>query len=61
MITCVARPVGKREMMSVEAARVAMTKEWDRLRHKYVWDEEHPEEWEDVRRRAARDGTTVHM
>ena len=38
-----------------------MDKEWDRLRRKHVWDEDHPREWEDVRREAVRDGQEIHM
>ena len=38
-----------------------MKKEWDRLRSKYVWDEDHPREWDDVRSEARRGGYTVHL
>ena len=53
---CVARPVGKAEIERTPAAKEAMKKEWDRLRLKYVWDEAHPREWDDVRLEARRGG-----
>ena len=61
LIACVARPVGKKEMINQPEARAAMDKEWNRLRDKQVWDEDHPREWEDVRRQATRDGQEIHM
>eukprot|EP00974_Lingulodinium_polyedra_P069742 6750335-Lingulodinium_polyedra.AAC.1 len=51
-VACVARPVGKAELEREEKAREARDKEWARLREKYVWDEENPREWEDVRAEA---------
>ena len=53
---CVARPVGKAEIEKTPAAKAATKKEWDRLRSKYVWDEDHPREWDDVRAEARRGG-----
>ena len=38
-----------------------MNKEWDRLRSKYVLDEDYPREWDDVRAEARRGGYTVHL
>ena len=58
---CVARSVGKAEIEITIAAKEAMQKEWDRLRSKYVWDEENPREWGDVRAEARRGGYTVHL
>ena len=49
---CVARPVGKAAIDKTPAAKEAMRKEWDRLRSKYVWDEDHPREWDGVRAEA---------
>ena len=51
-----ARPVGKAEIERTPAAKETMNKEWDRLRSKYVWDEENPREWHDVRAEARRGG-----
>ena len=53
---CVARPVGKADIEKTPAAKEAMKKEWDRLRSRYVWDEDHPREWDDVRVEARRGG-----
>ena len=61
---CVARPVGKADIEKTPAAKEAMKKEWDRLRSRYVWDEDHPREWDDVRveaRRGGGGGYTVHL
>eukprot|EP00974_Lingulodinium_polyedra_P011819 1140798-Lingulodinium_polyedra.AAC.1 len=60
-VACVARPVGKAELEREEKAREARDKEWARLREKYVWDEEHPREWEDVRAKAKEMGQDVHL
>ena len=38
-----------------------MKKEWDRLRSTYVWDEDHPREWDEVRAEAGRGGYTFHL
>ena len=53
---CVARPVGKAEIDRTPAAKASMKKEWDRLRSKMVWDEQHPREWDEVRSEAKRGG-----
>ena len=45
---CVARLAGKAEIERTPAAKEAMNKEWDRLRSKYVWDDDNPREWDDV-------------
>ncbi|MFM7978150.1 MAG: reverse transcriptase domain-containing protein, partial [Candidatus Fonsibacter sp.] len=58
---CVARPVGKHEIERTPVAKLAMKKEWDRLRSKHVWDEDHPRDWDEVRSDARRGGYTVHM
>ena len=56
-----ARLVGKAEIKNTPAAKEATKKEWDRLRSKYVWDEDHPREWDDVRVEARRGRYTVHL
>ena len=53
---CVARLVGETEIEKTPAAKEAMRKAWNRLRSKYVWDEAHPREWDDVRAEARRGG-----
>ena len=62
---CVARPVGKAENDRTPAAKASMQKEWDRLRSKAVWDEQHPRESDEVRSEAqlggGGGGYTVHM
>ncbi|MFM7988849.1 MAG: hypothetical protein ACKPKO_57000, partial [Candidatus Fonsibacter sp.] len=57
------RPVGEYEIERTPAAKLAMQKEWDCLRSKQVWDEDHPREWDEVRSDARRGGGgyTVHM
>ena len=57
---CVARPVGKAEIDRIPAAKASMQKEWDRLRSKFVWDEQNPREWDDVRSEAKRGEGGVH-
>ncbi|MFM7981987.1 MAG: hypothetical protein ACKPKO_21980, partial [Candidatus Fonsibacter sp.] len=58
---CVARLVGKNEIERSPAAKLAMQKEWDCLRSKNVWDENHPRDWDEVRSDARLGGYTVHM
>ena len=58
---CVARPVGRAEIEKTPAAKAAMQKEWDRLRSKYVWDEDHPRDWDDVKAEARRGELAVHL
>ena len=36
---CVARPVGRKELLQSKGAQASMQAEWDRLRPKVVWDE----------------------
>ena len=57
----VARPVGKAEIAKNPKAKESMDKEWRRLRENHVWDEDHPREWDDVRREAERGGYDVHL
>ena len=39
MDACVARPVGRQELLQSRGAQSSMEAEWDRLRSKVVWDE----------------------
>ena len=57
---CVARLVGKAEIEQTPAAKEAMRKEWDRWRSQYVWDEDHPRDWDDVRAEARPGGGWVY-
>ena len=57
----VCRPVTKKEMMECPAAHKAIQQEWDRLRARKSWDEEHPREWSDVAREARESGQEVHV
>jgi hypothetical protein len=57
----VCRPVTKKEMMECPAAHKAIQQEWDRLRARKSWDEEHPREWSDVAREARESGEEVHV
>ena len=58
---CVARPVGKAEIVGTLAARVAVDKERQRLQGKRVREEDSPREWSDVQREARAPGETIHM
>jgi hypothetical protein len=57
----VARPVGKQEIANTPKAQDAMNAEWGRLRQPSVWDEDHPREWDDVRKEAQRGKYDVHL
>ena len=57
----VARPVGKQEIANTPKAQDAMNAEWGRLRQQTVWDEDHPREWDDVRKEAQRGKYDVHL
>ena len=57
----VARPVGKAEIERTLAAKEAVRKAWIRLRSKYVWDEDNPREWDEVRAEARKVGCIVHL
>ena len=50
----VARPVGKKEISEQLKAQSAMSKEWDRLRERKVWDESYIREWSKVAAEAQR-------
>ena len=58
---CVARPVGKKELMREKKAIEAMKAEWKRLWDKKVWDASTVAEWSDVAREARRRGEEIHM
>ena len=45
---CVARSVGKREILSNAAARASLDKEWDKLRRQKCSNESAVREWTDV-------------
>ena len=57
----VARPVSRNELRSNSIARESMDKEWRRLRDQIVWDEDHPYEWDSVRRDAQQGGDEGHL
>ena len=59
----VARPVGKKEIQEVPAAKASLQKEWDKLRKvgkRGCWDESRVQEKSVVLARARRDNITVH-
>ena len=61
---CVARTVGKQEMLTHPKAIAAMESEWTRLRQqgdRGVWDESMVCEWSDVKAQAMKNGQTAHM
>ena len=57
----VARPVGKKELLSNPAAKAAMDKEWQRLKDQEVWDMDSVSEWSDVAATARRDGKDIQL
>ena len=57
----VARPVHKAERRKQPQADKAMQDEWQSLRDHGVWDETNPQEWEDVRKKAQKDGRKIHL
>jgi hypothetical protein len=48
-------------MMECLATHKAIQQEWDRLRARKSWGEEHPREWSDVAREAREFGHEVHV
>ena len=56
---CIARSVTKAEIAREPAAQKTMQVEWDRLRHKGVWDESKVREWDDVAAEARAVGNGV--
>ena len=58
---CVARSVGKREIMSNPGAKKAMDAEWDKLRKRVVWDESGVREWAEVAAKAKNENKKVHV
>ena len=58
---CVARPVGRKEVLESPPARAAMKAEWDRLRNKMVWDEDKVRECSDVTREAQRGNVELNF
>ena len=61
MNACVARPVGKKELLLSKGALAAMKAEWDKLRSKVVWDEINVREWSDVAKEAQDAGVEVNF
>ena len=58
--SCVARSVGRREIETTPAARVAMADEWSKLEKNGVFNMASVREWEDVRAEAKANGHTIH-
>ena len=54
----VCRPVYNKEMLESQAANRAIQQEWDRIRARRPWDEDHPRERADVARDS---GEEVHV
>ena len=54
-------PTGFEEMLESPRANKATQQEWDRLRARRSWDEDHPREWADVAREARDTGEEVHV
>ena len=58
---CVARPVGRKELLQSKGAQASMKAEWDRLRSKVFWDENIVREWYDVAKEAQDAGVEVNF
>ena len=58
---CVARPVGRKELLQSKGAQASMRAEWDRLRSKVVWDDNIVREWSDVAKGAQDSGVEVNF
>ena len=58
--SCVARPVGRREIEERPAVQQAMADEWSKLAKHGVFDMDSVREWSDVRDEARSTGATVH-
>ena len=61
MNACVARPVGKKDLLQSKGAQASMKAEWVRLRSKVVWDENKVREWSDVAKEAQDAGVEVNF
>jgi hypothetical protein len=57
---CACRLVDRKEVKANQAAERAIQQEWDRLRSRKAWGEQHPMEWEDVAREARATQNEVH-
>ena len=58
---CIARIVGKKEMLSTPKAAEAVKVEYDKLIDQGAWNLEEVEDWHDVRNRARETGQTIHI
>ena len=56
----VCRPVARKEVCDNPKAKAAIQLEWDRLRARGAWGEDHPREWADVAQEARTFGAEVH-
>ena len=61
MNACVARPVGKKELLQSKGAQASMKAKWGSLRSKVVWDETNVREWSDVAKGAQDAGVEVNF
>ena len=61
MNACVARPVGRKELLQSKGAQASMKAEWDRLRSKVAWDENIVREWSVVAKEAQDAGIEVNF
>ncbi|CAE7248212.1 unnamed protein product [Symbiodinium natans] len=60
-IAMVARPVGKKELMTDSDAQASLDMEWDKLIKKKAWDMSTVREWDDVSKEAAKKGKKAHV
>ena len=58
---CACRLVVQKEVKANHAAETATQQEWDRLRPRKAWGEQHPREWDDAAREARAAQEEVHL
>ena len=57
----VARPVGRKELLSNPKAQASLDVEWDKLMKKKAWDMASVREWDDVSSEAKKRGKKAHV
>ena len=57
----VARPVGRKELLSNPKAQASLDVEWDKLIKKKAWDMASVREWNDVSAEAKKKGKKAHV
>ena len=61
LMAMVARPVGRKELLSNPKAQASLDVEWDKLMKKKAWDMASVREWDDVSSEAKKKGKKAHV